>query len=427
LGHCSTTSSVPPSTFVIKYNTFIAQTNDDYYSLQGVLYGILTIKQILLYGLKESFMNQRVIFQILFFLIIYSALAVYISWNGWVWLHAAFDIENKWVYGTISGILFYSYIIGRGVKGLSFFRIIGSYWFAVLQYALLLLPLTNLFVWILSMTDLSKDFVILWAGIIFLSIFSILFIYGTYNAYSPIVRSYSVTIPKQANHRSSLKIAMASDMHFGHLSGLSHLNRLVQKISELKPDIILLPGDIIDDDPEPFIRKKMGDVMKELSAPLGIYGVLGNHEYYGRAIPAFVKEMERVGVNILQDEMVLVEESFWLVGRKDKTDSRRQPIEELVKSLDFSIPIIMMDHQPAQIKQAEQSRVDLLLSGHTHRGQMAPNHLVTRKIFDLDWGYRQFTQLHVIVSSGFGFWGPPIRIGSRSEIVLIDVTFVHNE
>jgi uncharacterized protein len=95
----------------------------------------------------------------------------------------------------------------------------------------------------------------------------------------------------------------------------------------------------------------------------------------------------------------------------------------LVANLNPSIPMIMMDHQPAEIKLAEKNGVDLLLSGHTHRGQMAPNHLVTRKMYDLDWGHRQFTQLHAIVSSGFGFWGPPIRIGSRSEIVQIEVVF----
>jgi uncharacterized protein len=369
-------------------------------------------------------MRPRIIFRIILFLIIYSTIGFYISWNGWVWLHSVFGFENKWLYGLIAGLLFYSYLIGRGVKKLAFFRIIGSYWFAVLQYALLLLPITNLTVVVLTSVGFQEVQVVAWAGTIFLVIFGILFLYGTFNAYSPVVRTYSLTIPKQTNQLSKLRIAMASDMHFGHLSGLSHLQRLVRGINEMRPDIILLPGDIIDDDPEPFIQKKMGDVMSQLSAPLGIFGVLGNHEYYGRAIPEFVKEMERIGVKILQDELIEVNGSFWLVGRKDKTDSNRQPIDQLMSNLTSDKPVIMMDHQPAEIKQAEKSGVDLLLSGHTHRGQMAPNHLVTKKMYDLDWGYQTFNQLHAIVSSGFGFWGPPIRIGSRSEIVQIEVTFI---
>jgi uncharacterized protein len=368
-------------------------------------------------------MRPRIFFRIILFLTIYSTIGFYISWNGWVWLHSIFGLQNKWLYGILAGLLFFSYLIGRGVKGLSFFRIIGSYWFAVLQYALLLLPITNLIVLVLSAVGLPTDSIVAWAGMIFLVVFGILFLYGTFNAYSPVIRTYSVTIPKQTNQLSKLRIAMASDMHFGHLSGLAHLQRLVKGINELRPDIILLPGDIIDDDPEPFIQKKMGDIMSHLSAPLGVYGVLGNHEYYGRAIPAFVKEMDRIGVKILQDEIMEVNESFLLIGRKDKTDMNRQTINQLMSTLTSDKPVIMMDHQPAEIKQAEQAGVDLLLSGHTHRGQMAPNHLITKKIYDLDWGYQTFNQLHAVVSSGFGFWGPPIRIGSRSEIVQIEVTF----
>jgi uncharacterized protein len=367
-------------------------------------------------------MKPRVLFQISLFLIIYTSLAFYMSWNAWIWLHTVFDLENKWIFGTISAVLFYSYMIGRGVK-FTYFKMIGSYWFAVLQYALLLLPITNLIALIVILSGFSKEMVITLAGIIDLVIFGILFMYGSFNAYSPVVRSYTVTIPNLHSKGPGLKIAMASDMHFGHLSGVAHLRRLVKEIDGLKPDIILLPGDIIDDDPEPFIQKKMGDIMKDLSAPLGVFGVLGNHEYYGGAIPQFVAEMDRIGIRILQDEVVKIEDYFYLVGRKDKTDSKRESIEALLKNLNPDLPIIMMDHQPSDIKQAEKFGVDILLSGHTHRGQMAPNHLITKKIFDLDWGYRQFNQLHAIVSSGFGFWGPPIRIGSRSEVVEIVVKF----
>lgn len=366
-------------------------------------------------------MKQRLGFVLMIF--IYSLLVFYIGLNGWIWLHSAFGLEGKWIYGSLISIWAFSYLIGS-FKKVSLLKVLGSYWFAVVQYAILLLPLANLAVWLQITAGLPEQSVIIWTGAAVLAAFAGLFLYGTYNAYSPVVRSYTIEIPKQANHRSSLRIAMASDMHFGNLSGLSHLRRLVKEIKKINADIILFPGDIIDDDPQTFMQKKMGDVMKELSAPLGVYGVLGNHEYYGGAIPEFVKEMERVGVTILQDSMIEVDKSFYLVGRKDKTDRKREPLHELISKIDPDLPIIMMDHQPAEVKQAEQHGVDLLLSGHTHRGQMAPNHLITRKIFEVDWGYLQKNQLHAIVSSGFGFWGPPLRIGSRSEIVKIDLTFL---
>jgi predicted MPP superfamily phosphohydrolase len=368
-------------------------------------------------------MKKRMIFQFLIFFLIYSALTFYIGWDLWIWLHTTFGLQDKWIFGVVIAVVSYSYLIDRITKDMHFFKIIGSYWFAVVQYSIILLPLANVSYWILRMYGLSKPAIIVWIGGIVLVTFLLLLGFGTFNAYSPVVRNYSIIIPKQANGRSGLRIAMASDMHFGNLSGISHLRRLVKEIKALKPDIIMFPGDIIDDDLVPFMRKKMGDVMGQLAAPLGVYGVLGNHEYYGGAIPEFLKEMERIGVTMLLDESIKVDNSFYLVGRKDKTDSKRESMAALLGKIDQASPIIVMDHQPSEIKQAEIHGVDLILSGHTHRGQMAPNHLITRRVFELDWGYLQKNQLHAIVSSGFGFWGPPLRIGSRSEIVQIDVSF----
>ncbi len=372
-------------------------------------------------------MKPRFIFNFLLVMIGYSALTFYIGWNGWMWLHSAFGVETFWTYGILVGLLSFSYIIGHFLKKLPLFKLIGSYWFGILQYAILFLPIANLTALVLVFAGLPSTTVVNWTGGIVLVAFVVLFIVGTFNAYSPVVRTFSITIPKVAKNRSKLRIAMASDMHFGRLSGRSHAQRLVREINNLQPDIILLPGDIIDDDPEPFIKKDMGAIMKELSAPLGIYGVLGNHEYYGGGIPKFLKEMERNSITILLDKVITIDNSFYLAGRLDKTDSNRLTIENLLSTLDPSVPIIMMDHQPAEISKAAKNNVDLLLSGHTHRGQMAPNHLITRKMFELDWGYLQKNQLHTIVSSGFGFWGPPLRIGSRSEIIQIDITFLDSE
>jgi uncharacterized protein len=371
-------------------------------------------------------MKPRYMLNFLFIIIVYASLTFYIGWNGWVWLHTAYDLNNKWIYSLIVGLISFAYIIGHFLKGVPLFKMIGSYWFGLFQYAILFLPLSNLVAFLLILTGLPSTSVIYWVGAAVFLALVILIIYGTYNAYSPVVRNFSLVIPKQVGELKELRIAMASDMHFGRLSGIRHVGRLVREVNALRPDIILLPGDIIDDDPLPFTQKKMGNVMKDLSAPLGVYGVLGNHEYYGGGIPTFLQEMKRIGINILLDQVIKVGDSFYLAGRKDKTDSNRLSIENLLADIDPSLPIIMMDHQPAEITQAQVNLVDLLLSGHTHRGQMAPNHLITKRIFENDWGYLQKSQLHTIVSSGFGFWGPPLRIGSRSEIIQIDITFVNS-
>src|SRR5574342_49867 len=122
-------------------------------------------------------MKKHFIFRILIFLILYSTLGFYISWNSWVWLHTVFDLEDKWIYGVIAGLLFYSYLIGRALKHLLFLRIFVSYWFAVLQYALLLLPIADLAVWIMTLLGLSKEMLIAWTGAVILLLFCIIFLY----------------------------------------------------------------------------------------------------------------------------------------------------------------------------------------------------------------------------------------------------------
>jgi uncharacterized protein len=369
-------------------------------------------------------MKSRTLVNLLGILLIYNLLIFYIGWGLWKWLQTFLEFNHTISYMFGVGITAYSLFIARFGPGFYVFKIIGSYWIALFQYAVILFPLANLAVFICHITSVPMNRSIFWVGNFTLGILVMLLIYGTFNAYFPTVRTYTIKITKRPPGLETLRIAMASDMHFGHLSGMAHLQRLVKNINALRPDLILFPGDIIDDEPGPFIHKNMGKVMKELTAPLGVYGVLGNHEYYGGKIPEFLEEMQSIGVNILMDEWVEIQDSFYILGRKDRTDKNRKSLEELLVGVDKSLPLIMMDHQPYHFDQAATNGIDVMLSGHTHRGQMAPNHLITRKKFELDWGYVKKNDLHVFVSSGFGFWGPPIRIGSRSEIVLIDIAFV---
>jgi predicted MPP superfamily phosphohydrolase len=369
-------------------------------------------------------LKLRSVISILAFFSLYNIFVYYLGWNVWIWASTAFHWEHPILFSLIVAITAYSYILGRLLKVLSYLSIIGSYWFAVVQYGLLLFPIANLTVFLLKWSPLSEEAAIIWTGNATLIIFMLLMALGTFNAYSPVIRSYEISISKKVIKHKELKIAVASDMHFGKLSGRAHVRRLVKTVESMNPDLILLPGDIIDDDPKQFVRKQMGDILKNMHAPMGIYGVLGNHEYYGREIPAFLEEMKKLDIRILMDEVIQVEDSFYILGRKDKTDSRRKPIKDLIENLDYNLPIIAMDHQPTQLKEAEESGIDIILSGHTHRGQMMPNHLITKRMFELDWGYLKKNSLHAIVSSGFGFWGPPIRIGSRSEVVELKVTFL---
>lgn len=380
-------------------------------------------------------MNFRFIGILISILLVFSGISFYIGWNGWVFLSTLFGWSSSTIYAIVIGIISFAYIIGRSaysspIRPLAeFMKIIGSYWFAVLEYSVLILPPADLIALILKAAGTDKSVYIIGVGSIVVLLMAALLIRGSWNAWSPIIRTYSVQVPKQAGGMNKLRIAMASDLHLGNIVGNRHLARLINKVEEIKPDLILLPGDILDDDIEPFIRKKMSAVLGKLEAPLGVFAVTGNHEYIGKKVPEFIEAMHAIGIKVLMDESVLVNDSFYLIGRKDKASAgfgsdKRQSIQELVTSLDQTRPLIMLDHQPSDLAKASENGIDISVSGHTHRGQMMPNHLITRKMFELDWGYLKKGNLHAIVSSGFGSWGPPIRIGSRSEVIHIEVEFV---
>ncbi|WP_054023487.1 metallophosphoesterase [Bacillus sp. FJAT-28004] len=380
-------------------------------------------------------MKLRVVAIVFGVLLLYSGISFYICWNGWLFLSTLFHLENAGVYTIVASIIAYSYIIGRliyraPVKPIAeALKLIGSYWFAVLEYAVFILPPANLLSLILKAAGAEKSIYIVGVGGGALVLMAILLIRGSWNAWSPIIRTYHVQVPKPAGPLKKLRIAMASDLHLGTIVGNRHLTRLVKKVEKIKPDLILLPGDILDDDIEPFLRKNMSTELGKLNAPLGVYAVTGNHEYIGRKVPEFIAAMDAIGIRVLMDETALIADSFYVIGRKDKASAGfggngRLPIKELIAPLDQSRPLIMLDHQPSDIASAADNGIDISVSGHTHRGQMMPNHLITRKLFELDWGYLKKGGLHAIVSSGFGTWGPPVRIGSRSEVIHIEVEFV---
>jgi predicted MPP superfamily phosphohydrolase len=379
-------------------------------------------------------MKLRFVAIVVGILLVYSCISFYIGWNGWLFFSTLFNWEKTGFYSLVVGLIAYSYMIGRLAYRAPFkpvaeaFKLVGSYWFAVLEYAVLILPPANIISLLLKAAGAEKSVYVVGVGSIAFLLMVVLIVRGTWNAWSPIIRTYHVQVPKAAGKLKKLRIAMASDLHLGTIVGNRHLRRLVSKVKQIKPDLILLPGDILDDDIEPFLRKNMSAVLGELNAPLGVYAVTGNHEYIGRKVPEFIKAMDAIGIRVLMDEAALIADSFYVIGRKDKASAGfgsggRLPIHDLIAPLDQSRPLIMLDHQPSDIAKASENGIDISVSGHTHRGQMMPNHLITRKMFELDWGYLKKGGLHAIVSSGFGTWGPPVRIGSRSEVIHIEVEF----
>jgi predicted MPP superfamily phosphohydrolase len=217
---------------------------------------------------------------------------------------------------------------------------------------------------------------------------------------------------------------MVCDIHLGQVYGRKSLARIVNVMNEHRPDIVVLVGDIFDGNPEPVIKKDMGVEFSRLQAPYGSYFVNGNHERYGGERGKIVADYLALrGIKPLLDTVALIDGSFYLAGRIDRSTHTRKSIPELLHDIDRWLPIILLDHQPFYLEEAEQAGVDLQLSGHTHRGHLFPLNYVTDKIYEQDWGFYRKGKTNYYISCGTGTWGPPIRTAGSSEVVIIDLEF----
>jgi uncharacterized protein len=250
---------------------------------------------------------------------------------------------------------------------------------------------------------------------------------GHINSLIPRVQTLDLNIAKKAGALKTLKIVAASDIHMGTIVGRSRLDSIVDKINSLNPDVVFLPGDIVDEDLAPVIKQNLGEALGRIKTRLGVYAVPGNHEHFGDINKACAY-LTAHGIVMLRDQSVKVGDAFYLVGREDPTVGRfsghpRKALPELMAFVDKTYPVIMMDHQPFNLDEAVAEEVDLQISGHTHYGQLWPVNYIVRSIYELAWGYKKTANTHFYVSDGVGTWGPPVRIGNRPEIVSIHLTF----
>ena len=249
---------------------------------------------------------------------------------------------------------------------------------------------------------------------------------GAWNAARPRLRTETIDVAKAAGGVRELKIAVAADLHLSPALRGRFLNRTLAKIKALGPDLVLLPGDIVGEDTPAADREKIASAFRDLKPKYGVYACTGNHEYYG-ALDKNLETLRSGNIHVLLDEAELVAGSFYVIGRKDPTGRRmgdtRLPWKALVAGLDPDIPRIALDHQPVKLNEAVEAGIDLLLCGHTHNGQMFPITQINWFVYEHNRGLFQKDRTFVDVTSGVGTWGPPVRIGTVPEIVLITVRF----
>ena len=242
---------------------------------------------------------------------------------------------------------------------------------------------------------------------------------GVYNAYMPVVRR--LTIQTNQPLAKPLRIGLVSDLHLGRLIGQYHLKKLQAIVKDEHIELLLMAGDIMDDNTDEYNARNMQPTLSALvhAVPLGVYASLGNHDMYGHEAQ-IRRAIEDAGIHLLTDSRALVDQRLWLVGRLDDHAKYRKPTADLLPP-NNQLPIVLLDHEPSQIAQNVALPIDVQLSGHTHNGQIFPANFIVKAMYRLAYGHERIHNTDVIVSSGYGLWGVPFRLGSQSEVWVIDL------
>jgi len=382
------------------------------------------------------------------FLIFFTiVLLIYFLINYYIFKRGMQALSEAGIYRTMFFYFFlflaFSYPFGRILE--QFFRnsvseylvIIGAFYLAVMIYAFLFIVVVDIF-------RLGNHFLHFFPAFItrnylksaeitsyLISAIVILIVFaGHINTLYPRVHTCNITIKKSANNIQKLSMVVVSDIHLGTIIQDNHLHRIVNKVNQIKPDIVLMPGDIVDEDMAPIIEQNMTETLKKIKSKYGVFAVTGNHEYFSGVNEA-VSYMEKAGIQVLQDEYVKISNAFYIIGRKDRMAERigngRKPLKEIVAGIDPSFPLILMDHQPLRLEEAIENGIDLQLSGHTHHGQLFPVNLITQAVYELSWGHLKKENTNYYISCGVGTWGPPVRTTSVPEIAHIKLEFTGND
>ncbi|MGG2113425.1 metallophosphoesterase [Bacillus subtilis] len=369
---------------------------------------------------------------VIFILTFYGGSSFYIGRKIFQWMKLLFPQINGTIYGVIYVFFALSLImvflpLPAIIKGVMSW--IGSYWMGILIYLVIFFLLADLLILtgsILKIIPTPIPQSIPFFATLAVILLTVSFVsYGIYNANQIKHVSYDIQT-KETTLSDGMKIILISDLHLGAVNSEKRLESIVQKINKLEPDLVCIAGDIFNDDynalqdPERAIN-----LLKSITATYGVYGSLGNHDG-GKTFGDMINFLERSDIRLLNDEYVIIDERLVLFGRVDPSpiggfgELKRKDVSEMIASLDASMPIVVMDHTPSNLVQYG-NEVDLVLAGHTHRGQIFPGNLITNAVFEVDYGYYQkdADSPNVIVTSGVGTWGMPMRVGSNNEIVSI--------
>ena len=327
-------------------------------------------------------------------------------------------------------------------------RRISTYWIGIMLYSLLYVVLFDLLRLIAKHTKLKNTLLFSRGSVI--SIGSVVVacavatcLYGIFNARNIKVNEYSVTVNKSCGSDKHLKAVLVADLHMGYAIGVDHITNIVEKINQQDADIVIIAGDIFDnsydgmDDPEGIKAQ-----LKSIKSKYGVYAVYGNHDIDEKILMGFTfdwggkqlnsKKMtnfiKECDVKLINDESVLINDEFYLVGRRDTDkpgteDGTRAEISELTKDLDKTKPIFVLSHEPDELQKTADAGADIDFSGHSHDGQLFPGNLTIGLFWENPCGMIKKDNMYSIVTSGVGVYGTFMRVGTDAEICTVDIDF----
>ena len=358
--------------------------------------------------------------KILFMLLplVYILANIYINWRTLQMLSTV-PLWLKVIVSIVIWVSALSLFISMGLRNsvtpewiLNSLNIVGSVWMAFLLYSVLLLVVSDIVRIFVPSAGPSAAYA--------LPLTVILLLYGYFNYRNPKIEDMELNLDKSFEGNELVAVAI-SDVHLGYGTGTRTLRRYVDLINEQKPDIIFIAGDLIDNSLNPLMEAPFDEVLNELNAPMGIYMVPGNHEYISGIEDCAEYLEERTGIRLLRDSIVLLPNGMQIIGRDDRSNRFRAELNELLDKADRSSPIIVLDHQPYDLAETDSLKVDIQISGHTHRGQLWPLNILVDRMYEQSHGYRKWNHSHIFVSSGLSLWGPPFRIGTDSDMGVIRI------
>ena len=280
-------------------------------------------------------------------------------------------------------------------------------------------------------------------GVVCAVIITTVSIYGMINAGNIQTTKYDISIDKKVGNLDSLNVVLIADLHLGYNIGCRHMEKMVAKINAQNPDLVVVAGDIFDNEYEALENPdRLAAILRGIQSKYGVYACYGNHDIQEKILAGFTfggkekkessvkmdKFLEKAGITLLRDEYTLIDNSFYLYGRPDYErpgrgiDERKSP-QEITADMDLSLPVLVIDHEPRELQELADAGVDADLCGHTHDGQLFPGNLTIKLMWENACGYLKKDNMHSIVTSGVGLFGPNMRVGTKSEICDIMIHF----